>query len=129
METLQRCGSDAIFRLSQHTPYSCDPYSSHTRSHIRQLGDRTFVSHAVPTFVIPAAFSPRESGEGIQRLWDERHWVPAFAGTTELGGIRPQFSQSPQLCHCRESGNPASFVRTPLDPRFRGDDDTAEWWV
>jgi len=33
-------------------------------------------------FVIPAAFSPRESGEGIQRLLYERHWVPAFAGTT-----------------------------------------------
>jgi hypothetical protein len=32
--------------------------------------------------VIPAAFSPRESGEGIQRLLNERHWVPAFAGTT-----------------------------------------------
>jgi hypothetical protein len=32
--------------------------------------------------VIPAAFSPREGGEGIQRLLDERHWVPAFAGTT-----------------------------------------------
>src|SRR5450755_221505 len=25
--------------------------------------------------------------------------------------------------HSRESGNPVSFVRTPLDPRFRGDDD------
>src|SRR6266851_4858771 len=32
--------------------------------------------------VIPAAFSPRESGEGIQCLFDERRWVPAFAGTT-----------------------------------------------
>jgi hypothetical protein len=31
--------------------------------------------------VIPAAFSSRESGEGIQCL-SERHWVPAFAGTT-----------------------------------------------
>jgi len=33
--------------------------------------------------VIPAAFSPRESGEGIQCRWlqfsiaDERRWVPA----------------------------------------------------
>jgi hypothetical protein len=33
-------------------------------------------------FVIPAAFSPRESGEGIQRLLYERRWVPACAGTT-----------------------------------------------
>jgi hypothetical protein len=24
--------------------------------------------------------------------------------------------------HSRESGNPVSFVRTPLGPRFRGDD-------
>jgi len=83
METLQRCESDAIFRLSQHTPYSCDPYSSHTRSHIRQLGDRTFVSHAVPTFVshaVPTFVIPAKAG--IQCLLYERHWVPAFAGTT-----------------------------------------------
>jgi hypothetical protein len=34
--------------------------------------------------VIPAAFSPRESGEGIQCLFDKRRWVPAFAGRTEV---------------------------------------------
>ena len=33
--------------------------------------------------VIPAAFSPRESGGGIQRLY-WHFWVPAFAGTTGL---------------------------------------------
>ena len=32
--------------------------------------------------VIPTAFSPRESGEGIQWLSNARHWVPACAGTT-----------------------------------------------
>src|ERR1700682_1826477 len=45
--------------------------------------------------VIPAAFSPRESGEGIQCLLYERHWVPAEAcprmlesgaGTTRVFG-------------------------------------------
>ena len=57
---------------------------------------RTAIS-ATPHFVIPAAFSPRERGEGIQRLCHERHWVPAwpcletspfglvFAGTTTFG--------------------------------------------
>jgi hypothetical protein len=42
-------------------------------------------AHSAPMtqFVIPAAFSPRESGEGIQRLYHERHWIPAFAGMTD----------------------------------------------
>jgi hypothetical protein len=37
---------------------------------------------AIFNVVIPAAFSPRESGEGIQCLCHKRRWVPASAGTT-----------------------------------------------
>ena len=39
------------------------------------------VSGTFATFaVIPAAFSPRESGEGIQCLFLKGHWVPAHFG-------------------------------------------------
>jgi error-prone DNA polymerase len=42
---------------------------------------------------------------------------------SEPGHI-PSFPRKQYIRHSRESGNPASFVRTPLDPRFRGDDDS-----
>ena len=34
------------------------------------------------TLVVPAAFSPRESGEGTQWRSYQRRWIPAFAGMT-----------------------------------------------
>jgi error-prone DNA polymerase len=34
------------------------------------------------------------------------------------------FAQKQHIRHSRESGNPVSFARTPLGPRFRGDDDS-----
>ncbi len=42
---------------------------------------------------------------------------------SEPGHI-PSFPRKQYIRHSRESGNPASLVRTPLDPRFRGDDDS-----
>jgi hypothetical protein len=50
--------------------------------HRRSRGKRTIVIPRKRTIVIPAAFSPRESGEGIKCLLDQRRWVPGFAGTT-----------------------------------------------
>src|SRR2546430_14513632 len=61
--------------------------------------------------ISPAAFSPRESGEGIQRLLYERHWVPAFARTTKDGANASSLVTSDAyhllpvaaaiLCRCR----------------------------
>ena len=55
------------------------PQKAHHR-HSRESAPSSFPRKH--TIVIPAAFSPRESGEGIQCLLDQRRCVPAFAVTT-----------------------------------------------
>src|SRR5450631_3885259 len=60
--------------------------------------------------VIPANAPHRHSRESITSSFPRTHHIVIPANAPHR--------------HSRESGNPASFVRTPLDPRFRGDDES-----